>query len=397
MREPSHRAAALGAGVSRRIARSHPAGPATARRTRRIRPRVEGVTTFQLAGVEVPRIGLGTNRLTRAREHVRFMRDAVAAGVRHIDTAHLYTGGESERAIGVALDGAGEDVLVATKGGFGAGEGRPGVLTEQIEQSLRALRTERSGSTTCTGSTRRPRWRTASARSGVRRPRRDPARRPLRGERRADRARAAGGPIAAVQDRVQPRRARTRRGDRPLPREGIAFVPVLPVGGDGGPAIFRRLFASLQYRDFIKLASLLGRAPVVAPDPGHALARAPPGEPRGARARPRRSGPARPDLTVRAQASCSRDMPSRPSVLTVRFASPRKSRASTTEAVVITRVHHRGRHAEARGQVGQEDQRVADVLGQVAVVELALRARCRGSPARCCSPSSSSPRACSPA
>jgi hypothetical protein len=80
------------------------------------------MTTFRLAGVDVPRIGLGTNRLTTAPEHVRFIRDAVAAGVRHIDTAHLYTGGESERVIGEALDGTAEEVLVATKGGFRAGD-----------------------------------------------------------------------------------------------------------------------------------------------------------------------------------------------------------------------------------------------------------------------------------
>ena len=59
---------------------------------------LNGMTTFRLAGVEVPRIGLGTNRLTTAREHVTFVREAVAAGVRHIDTAHLYSGGDSERA-----------------------------------------------------------------------------------------------------------------------------------------------------------------------------------------------------------------------------------------------------------------------------------------------------------
>src|SRR4051794_35683570 len=100
-------------------------------------------TTYRLAGVDVPRIGLGTNRLTTAPEHVSFVREAVAAGVRHIDTAHLYTGGESERAIGEALEGAGADVLVATKGGYGgAGQGRPKVLHAQIEQSLRSLRTD---------------------------------------------------------------------------------------------------------------------------------------------------------------------------------------------------------------------------------------------------------------
>src|SRR3954469_12820766 len=103
-------------------------------------------TTLRLAGVDVPRIGLGTNRLTTAPEHVAFVRDAVAIGVRHIDTAHLYTRGGSERAIGEALDGVSEDMLVATKGGFGgAGQGRPEVLAAQIEQSLRSLRTDAIG------------------------------------------------------------------------------------------------------------------------------------------------------------------------------------------------------------------------------------------------------------
>src|SRR3954466_375781 len=100
-------------------------------------------TTYRLAGVDVPRIGLGTNRLTTAPEHVSFVREAVAAGVRHIDTAHLYTGGESERTIGEA--GMADDVLVATKGGYRPGEGRPDVLRSQIEQSLRSLRTEAIG------------------------------------------------------------------------------------------------------------------------------------------------------------------------------------------------------------------------------------------------------------
>src|SRR5215212_9946452 len=104
------------------------------------------MTSFRLAGVDVPRVGLSTNRLTTAPPHVAFVREAVAAGVRHIDTAHLYTGGESERAIGEALQGAGEDVLVATKGGYGgAGQGRPEVLNAQIEQSLRSLRTDAIG------------------------------------------------------------------------------------------------------------------------------------------------------------------------------------------------------------------------------------------------------------
>src|ERR1700752_3491885 len=106
-------------------------------------PSLWGVSTFRLAGFDVPRIGLGTNRLTTAREHVMFVREAVAAGLRHIDTAHLYTGGESEQAIGAALDGTdGAGVVVATKGGYRPGEGRPEVLRAQIEQSLRSLKTD---------------------------------------------------------------------------------------------------------------------------------------------------------------------------------------------------------------------------------------------------------------
>jgi pyridoxine 4-dehydrogenase len=95
-----------------------------------------------LGDVEVPRIGLGTNRLTDSAEHVDFVAAAVAAGIRHIDTAHVYTGGAGERAIGAALSTAREACVIATKGGRRPGEGRPEALRAQIEQSLASLRTE---------------------------------------------------------------------------------------------------------------------------------------------------------------------------------------------------------------------------------------------------------------
>ena len=96
------------------------------------------MNTIQLAGVDVPRVGLGTNRLTP--ENVGFIRDAVEAGLRHIDTAHLYTGGASEKTIGEALPGGRDDLVIATKGGYdGAG---PDALRAQIEQSLASLRTD---------------------------------------------------------------------------------------------------------------------------------------------------------------------------------------------------------------------------------------------------------------
>jgi pyridoxine 4-dehydrogenase len=99
-------------------------------------------STLRLGDTEVPRIGLGTNRLTNTREHVAFVKRAAAAGVGYLDTAHLYTGGESEATIGAALSPIPEDRVVATKGGFRRGEGRPEVLKAQIDESLRRLRTD---------------------------------------------------------------------------------------------------------------------------------------------------------------------------------------------------------------------------------------------------------------
>jgi aryl-alcohol dehydrogenase-like predicted oxidoreductase len=97
----------------------------------------------RVGDVDVARIGLGTNRLTNTPDHVRFIREAVAAGVSFIDTAHIYTGGESEQTIGAALSSGAEGCIVATKGGYAPGHGRPDVLRSQIDESLRRLRTDR--------------------------------------------------------------------------------------------------------------------------------------------------------------------------------------------------------------------------------------------------------------
>jgi pyridoxine 4-dehydrogenase len=94
-----------------------------------------------VAGTEVARIGLGTNRLTSTPANHAFLREAVAAGVGMIDTAHVYTGGDSERAIGEALSPKPEGLVIATKGGY-SGSGSPEALRAQIEQSLSSLRTD---------------------------------------------------------------------------------------------------------------------------------------------------------------------------------------------------------------------------------------------------------------
>ena len=86
-------------------------------------------------------MGLGTNRLTSAPENHAFLREAVDAGLGLIDTAHVYTGGDSEQAIGKALSPKPDGLVVATKGGY-SGRGNPWALRAQIEQSFESLRSE---------------------------------------------------------------------------------------------------------------------------------------------------------------------------------------------------------------------------------------------------------------
>jgi len=48
---------------------------------------------MKLGDIDVARIGLGTNRVTKSPGNVAFVKGAVAAGIQMIDTAHSYTGG----------------------------------------------------------------------------------------------------------------------------------------------------------------------------------------------------------------------------------------------------------------------------------------------------------------
>jgi pyridoxine 4-dehydrogenase len=98
--------------------------------------------TARLGDREITRIGLGTNRLTDTPENVDFLRHAVRTGLDFIDTAYLYTGGASERAIGTALAPFPKDLTVATKVGYHPGSGRPEALRAELEESFKRLRTE---------------------------------------------------------------------------------------------------------------------------------------------------------------------------------------------------------------------------------------------------------------
>jgi aryl-alcohol dehydrogenase-like predicted oxidoreductase len=225
---------------------------------------------MKLGDYDVARIGLGTNRLTHTRDHVGFIKAAVAAGVQMIDTAHLYTGGQSEETIGEALSPFPPSVAVATKGGFGgAGRGRPEVLRAEIEQSFRSLRTE----TISLYYLHRVDPQTPIEESlGAIKDYHDRGRIRYVGISEVtveliERARKVV-PITAVQNHYN---VAERKYDAEVDyceREGIVFVPFYPLGARGGRGVAevaRRHTATPQQ---IMLAWLLWRSPVMLPIPG---------------------------------------------------------------------------------------------------------------------------------
>src|SRR5258706_15042349 len=79
------------------------------------------------------------------RDDIALIKAAVATGLQMIDTAHSYTGGQSEETIGEALSPLPEGCVIATKGGGGGGTGpgSPEKLRAQNQQNLHRLRTDR--------------------------------------------------------------------------------------------------------------------------------------------------------------------------------------------------------------------------------------------------------------
>ena len=226
---------------------------------------------MKLGNIEVARIGLGTNRLTKTRDHVEFLRSAVAAGLQMIDTAYSYTGGQSEETIGEALSPLPEGCVIATKGGGGGGpgRGRPENLRAEIEQSLRRLRTDRI--------------------SLYYLHRVDPQT-PLEESLATIKEYQDGGkiqhvgisevnidqiqrarrvvPIAVVQNHYNLSERKHEEVVDYCAGEGIVFIPFFPLRGDGGPAltgIAARHGATPQQ---ITLAWLLRRSPAMLPIPG---------------------------------------------------------------------------------------------------------------------------------
>jgi pyridoxine 4-dehydrogenase len=225
------------------------------------------VKRLRLGDIELARIGLGTNRLTVTPEHVAFIREAVAAGVNLIDTAHTYAGGQSEDTIGTALSPIPDGCVVATKGGWNGA--RPEVLRTEIEESLRRLRTDSIGLYYL----HRPDPQTPIQESfGAIKEYRDGGKIQQVGVSSVDveqieQAREVV-PIAAVQNRYS---LSARTHDDVVDycaREGIVFVPYFPLRGVGGGALAEIAERHGATEAQIALAWLLKRSPTTLPIPG---------------------------------------------------------------------------------------------------------------------------------
>jgi aryl-alcohol dehydrogenase-like predicted oxidoreductase len=228
---------------------------------------VAATEKLRLGDTEVARIGLGTNRLTKTRDHVAFVREAVAAGVTLIDTAHAYAGGDSEETIGAALSPIPDGCIVATKGGWNGAHAE--ALRAEIDESLRRLRTD----TIALYYLHRPDPYTSLEESlGAIKDARD------RGKIRhvglsnvgideIERGRDVV-PIAAVENRFS---VSDRTHDEVVDyctAEGIVFVPYFPLRGVGGRALREIAERYAATPEQIALAWLLRCAPTTVPIPG---------------------------------------------------------------------------------------------------------------------------------
>jgi pyridoxine 4-dehydrogenase len=224
----------------------------------------------KLGDIDVARIGLGTNRLTRTDDHVAFVKTAVDAGVQMIDTAHSYTGGQSEETIGEALSPIPDDCIVATKGGGGGpGRGRPEVLRAEIEQSLQRLRTGRivlyylhrvDPQTPIEESL-------AAIKEYMDRGKIRYAGLSEVGIDQIERARVVV-PITAVQNHYNISERRHEAVVDYCAREAIAFVPFFPLRGNGGSSLAQIAARHGVTTQQVTLAWLLRRSPAMLPIPG---------------------------------------------------------------------------------------------------------------------------------
>ncbi|MGN6169180.1 MAG: aldo/keto reductase [Solirubrobacteraceae bacterium] len=226
-------------------------------------------SSLAVGETRLTRVGLGTNRLRNTPDNQALLREALDAGVNFIDTAYLYTGGDSERTIGAALAPFSEGYIVATKGGYSRGEGRPEILSAQIEESLQRLRSDEielyylhrvdpeTPLETSLSTIREYRDQGKIRHVGI----------SDVGIDEIERAREIV-PIAAVQNHYNLSEREHEEVVDYCAEQEILFVPYFPLGGDGGPALSEIAEAHRASPTQITLAWLLKRSPTMLPIPG---------------------------------------------------------------------------------------------------------------------------------
>jgi aryl-alcohol dehydrogenase-like predicted oxidoreductase len=186
-----------------------------------------------------------------------------------IDTARIYTGGESEGTIGAALSPMPQGCVAATKGGYAPGHGRPEVLRAQIEESLRRLRTDRielyylhrvdpqTPFEESLGALKDAVDAGSIRHVGLSQVDVD----------QIERARCIV-PIAAVQNHYNLSERTYEDVVDHCAGEGIVFVPYYPLGGEGGAALAEIAERHGATPAQIALAWLLAQKPWIVPIPG---------------------------------------------------------------------------------------------------------------------------------
>lgn len=212
----------------------------------------------------VGRIGLGTNRIEDDPESRAILAAAVGHGVTFIDTADIYSGGESERIIGETIGGV-PDVVIATKGGY------HGAAPESVAKAIEASRTRLGRDVLDLYYLHRPDPRVQFEKSLE----------PIIAARDAGRVQHIGvsnvtltqvksarlmTEIAAVQNEYNLDHPDDEGVIDYCEEHGIAFVPYFPLrGSNAAEGIAGRLGAT---RHQVVLAAMLHRSPVIAPIPG---------------------------------------------------------------------------------------------------------------------------------
>jgi aryl-alcohol dehydrogenase-like predicted oxidoreductase len=226
-------------------------------------------STVSLGDRQLTRIGLGTNRLKNTPENREFLQAAVdETALNHIDSAHLYTAGESEQTIGDALSPFTGDLVVATKGGYDEGVGVDGLRAE-LEQSFDRLQVDRielyylhrvhpdltmEDAMAVLNEYREDGRIEHIGISAVTVP-------------EIERARQIA-PIAAVQNEYSlVQRAHDDEVDH-CAAEGILFVPYFPLRGDDPPAVAEVAEVHGATPSQVRLAWLMKRSPTIVTIPG---------------------------------------------------------------------------------------------------------------------------------